>query len=80
MVRPAHAHPCATAHQPSLVAQKTHFGIRAFLLPSGLLSRLFTFHVLFLSLVVPYRVLSMHETDLLSGSNNFERQVSADSK
>ena len=27
----------------------------------------------FFSLVVPNIVLSMHETDLLSGSNNFER-------
>ena len=44
MVRPAPAQPCATAHQPSLVARKTHFDFRSFAFGSVLLSRLFRFH------------------------------------
>ena len=46
----------------TLVALKTRLHIQAFIWPPGLLSRLFVFHVLFLSIVVPHRVLSVHET------------------
>ncbi len=46
----------------------------------GLLARLFVFQVLFLSFVDPDRVLFMHETGYLCGSDSFERQVGADSR
>ena len=45
MVRPAHAQPCATAHQPNLVARKTRLYIRLFAWHSGLLPRFFRFHL-----------------------------------
>ena len=45
MVRPAIAHPYATAHQPNLVTRKTRLIIRALGLRSGLLSRLTLFHL-----------------------------------
>ena len=74
MVRPALAQPCATAHQPNLVALKTRLFIRAFIWFPGLLARLFLFHVLFLSFVVPYRVLSVHETGRMRCSDSLARQ------
>ena len=42
---------------------------------SVLLSRFFWFHFLFLSFVITYRVLTIHETDHQCSSNNFERRV-----
>ena len=77
MVRPAHAHPCATAHQPNLVVQKTHFGGSTIVWCPGLLARLVVFQVLFLSIVIAYRVLYMHETRLPRSSDSFERRGSA---
>ena len=58
----------------NLVALKTRLGIGSTVWPPGLLSRLVLFQVLFLSFVVPYRVLSLHETGRSSGSNNLARQ------
>ncbi len=74
MVRPALPQPSATAHQPTLVALKTRLFIRAFIGLPRLLARLFLFHVLFLSSVVPDRVLSVHETGHLRGSDSLARQ------
>jgi hypothetical protein len=53
MVRPALAQPCATAHQPMLVALKTRLFIQAFIWLPGMLARLFMFHIRFLSFVEP---------------------------
>ena len=63
-----------------LVAQKTRFSVRAIFWLPDLLARLFVFQVLFLSFVDPDRVLFMHETGYLCGSDSFERQVGADSR
>ena len=57
-----------------LVALKTRLFIRAFIGIPGLLARLFLFHILFLSSVVPDRVLSVHETGRLRGSDSLARQ------
>ncbi len=63
-----------------LVALKTHFKFSAiFWLPS-LLSRLFEFQILFLSVVVPYCDLLIHETDHMCGSDNLARQGCAYSR
>ncbi|HSF89697.1 MAG TPA: hypothetical protein VLA46_09785 [Saprospiraceae bacterium] len=59
----------------NLVALKTRFGFGSFAWPSGLLSRLFVFHVLFLTIVIPYRVLSLHETGRSYSSDNLARQA-----
>jgi hypothetical protein len=48
MVRPACPLPYTAAHQPNLVAQKTHFGIIALAFRPGLLSRLVGFQIQFL--------------------------------
>ena len=57
-----------------LVALKTRLFIPAFVWFPGLLARLFLFHVLFLSFVVPYRVLSVHETGRMRCSDSLARQ------
>ena len=58
----------------NLVALKTRLFIPAFVWFPGLLARLFLFHVLFLSFVVPYRVLSVHETGRMRCSDSLARQ------
>ncbi len=80
MVRPALPHPCATAHQPNLVALKTRLGVCSIAWFPGLLARLFVFQFLFLSSVVPHGVLSVHETGHFNGSNSLARQSITDSK
>ena len=57
-----------------LVALKTRLFIPAFVWFPGLLARLFLFHVLFLSFVVPYRVLLVHETGRMRCSDSLARQ------
>ena len=57
-----------------LVALKTRLLIRSFIWLPGLLARLFLFHVLFLSSVVPDRVLSVHETGRTRCSDSLARQ------
>ncbi len=74
MVRPALTQPCATAHQPRLVAQKTRLGCSSKAWFPVLLARLFVFHVLFLDSDPLTWVLSLHETNYPRGSDSFERQ------
>lgn len=58
----------------NLVALKTRFGFGSIAWLSGFLSRLFVFQVLFLSCVVPHRVLSLHETGRSCCSDTLARQ------
>ena len=64
----------------TLVAQKTHLGIRSFVWLTVLLERLFVLLVLFLLIVEPLRVLIIPETGPLCGSDSFERQDCAYSR
>jgi hypothetical protein len=53
MVRPPFTQPCATAHQPNLVAQNTHLRIRAFLSHSVCFLAFSRFMFCFLQLLRP---------------------------